>query len=275
MIDHISYSSWQLFRNGCQWRWKLDYIDGIRKKSQSVHLAFGTAIHSAIEKYKNKSNPVSLDESGAYFLSAFDKICEDEKDALGKFDKEFFRNAGLEIICDLESCKEFVDGFPMYNEFELFEDILIPDVSVKFKGFIDIVLKTKDKRGNTILFVSDFKTCSWGWNAEKKQDKDLHSQLFLYKHFLCKKFDVDPNLVRTSFILLKKKPSSGSSRIEWFPISAGPVSVQRALDNLCSDISKIKLCCDNNNFEKDRKLCCNKFGDTCPYFKTEYCKENS
>jgi hypothetical protein len=90
---------------------------------------------------------------------------------------------------------------------------------MKFKGFIDMVIKTKDKRGNTILYICDFKTCSWGWPVEKKQDRNLQYQILLYKHFLCKKFDLDPKFVRTAFVLLKRKPGKNSPRRISYPFA--------------------------------------------------------
>ena len=144
---------------------------------------------------------------------------------------------------------------------------------MKFKGFIDSVLRSKDKRGNTILWVCDFKTCRWGWDRDTRQDRWKHYQIFLYKHYLCKKFNLDPKFVRTAFILLKRMPPKGAPPIEFFPVSAGPVSVQRALDTLGSILTEMFEKEKTGDFEKNRKSCVDSYGNKCPYLSKPLCPE--
>ena len=47
-----------------------------------------------------------------------------------------------------------------------------------FKGFIDLVIKTKDGKYHII----DWKTCTWGWDSRKKNDSLINYQLVLYKN---------------------------------------------------------------------------------------------
>jgi hypothetical protein len=179
---------------------------------------------------------------------------------------------GEKIIRGLKDCEELKNAEVVHNEYPLFENIDRDDgVDIKFKGFIDIVIKTKAKNGDTVLYVCDFKTCSWGWDVETRQDRWKQFQLFLYKFYLCKKFDIDPKFVRTAFILLKKRPPKGTPPVEFFPVSAGPVSVQRAIDALNENLSKMKHRIEMNDFEKDRSQCVDKFGNTCPFYKTDKC----
>lgn len=267
-----------LFRNVCQWRWKLDYLEGKRAKNYGVHLDFGTSIHAAIEVFKTRKDPVSLDEAIAVFETTFNKCWEDNYEKYEGRDKEAkkddFLLSGKVILQRFDECKELKEAEVVYNEHELFLPIDRTDeVKINFKGFIDMVIKTKDKRGNTILYVCDFKSCSWGWPLEKKQDRDLQYQLLLYKHFLCKKFNLDPTLVRTAFVLLKKKSRKGDSPVEFMPVSAGPVSTQRAIDQLNSDLTTIDVRIQDGKFVKNRKECTNKFGQTCPYKSSEHCPD--
>ena len=69
-----------------------------------------------------------------------------------------------------------------------------------FKGYIDLVIKTTDGKYHVI----DWKTCSWGWDREKKNSKLITYQLTLYKKFFCQKHNIDPSLVETHFALLKR-----------------------------------------------------------------------
>lgn len=274
MRPHVSFSEVSSFSNGCQWRWKLDYLDGLRSENFSIHFDFGTAVHEAVEKHFTRNNPIDIPTAIKLFEEKFEElVAKNEhgyKEPLSKKDRESMLASGAVIIKCLKLAPELQDVEVVHNEFELFEDIG-HEHPIKFKGFIDIVLKGKDKRGNTILWVGDFKTCSWGWDRDTRSDRWKHYQLFLYKHFLCKKFDIDPKNVRTAFILLKKRPPKGSGPIEFFPVSAGPVSVQRALDTLGSVVTEMVERSKIGDFVKDRSQCKDKYGNMCPYFNSTHC----
>lgn len=276
MKDRISFSEWMLYRNGCQWRWKLDYLDKLGGKAYGVYMDFGTCVHGAIEKHRTRKDPISLNEAKDFFEKSFKDTFEKNKTKYRErertLDIEDFVLAGKRILDHLVQCIELTSADVVYNEHELLLPMDRSDsIQINFKGFIDMVIKTKDKLGKTILYIVDFKTCSWGWDGDKRQDRDLHSQLFLYKHFLCKKFNLDPKQVRTAFVLLKRRPSKNTCAVEFFPVSAGPVSVQRALDNLNSDLTDMNERLETNTLAKNRKQCTNEYGDVCPYYKTEHC----
>ena len=275
---HISPSERSSFKN-CEFRWKLDYVDGHRTPIYGVHLDFGTAMHSAIERHKTRKDPVPLEETVQNFRSSFTETYSKNKEKYSekdlKNDLGFFLDAGENILRHFHECEELSSAEVLYNEFPLFEKIDRTDgIDISFKGFIDMTVRTKSKRGETVLYVCDFKTCSWGWDIEKKRDREVHFQVLLYKHFLCKKFGLDPKGVRTAFVLLKKKPKKGDPPVEWFPISAGPISVQRAVDALNEDITKMSIKLEAGTLQKNRSVCVNSFGDTCPYFNTDLCPDD-
>ena len=62
------------------------------------------------------------------------------------------------------------------------------DEEYKFKGFIDLILKDGDGHYHVI----DWKTCSWGWNARKKNDTLYTRQLVFYKHYYAQKLGINP-----------------------------------------------------------------------------------
>lgn len=276
MRPHISFSELCEFANNCQHRWNLNYLQSLRAEVFSVHFDFGTSVHEAIESYLTKKNPVSEQEACDIFKRKMEKLYSKNGPKYEKpVDKREINQmieAGVKIILGLKDCPELQDAEVVHNEYPLFEKIdRDDDVDMKFKGFIDIVIKGKDKRGKTILWVCDFKTCSWGWDVETRQDRWKQYQLFLYKYYLCKKFDIDPKDVRTAFILLKKRPPKGTPPVEFFPVSAGPVSVQRALDALHSNLTEMKKRVENGDFVKNRDQCQDKYGNTCPFYKTDKC----
>jgi hypothetical protein len=54
-------------------------------------------------------------------------------------------------------------------------------------------------------------------------------------------------------------------------VSAGPVSVQRAIDALNSNLSEMRERVQRRDFVKNRESCKDRFGNTCPYFGTDKC----
>lgn len=278
MKDRISFSEWQSYRKGCQWRWKLDYLDKVGIQGSGIYLDFGKSVHGALEKYKTRKDPVTLDAAKMLFTKLFTEMFEANKATYKVRERESkiddFVTAAHRILDDIDNCPELKDCEVVYNEHELVVPMDRSDgMTINFKGFIDMVFKGKDGRGKPILYIVDFKTCSWGWDGDKRQDRDMHAQLFLYKHFLCKKFNLDPKEVRTAFILLKRRPAKGVCAVEFFPISAGPVSVQRALDSINSDMTDMDERLKTNTLQKNRKQCTNDYGDVCQYYKTKHCTE--
>lgn len=286
---HISFSEFQSWRN-CQWRWMRDYRDGRRAIVRSKYMDFGTAIHEALEKYKNpdKEKKISLDEAVAVFgekfrkiyitsakyeTEAFEKLAEPKpqhKAPLTSEQVEEWILIGEKILRNLHKLEELEDARVLFVEHNLMEKInRTDDIEIKFKGFIDIVIMTKDKRNKSVIYICDYKTCSWGWDQEKKRDEELQIQLRLYKHFFCKEFNIDPKQVRCAFILLKRA-SKNSSVADWLPVSAGPKTVLRAVEKLNSAVTGMH----SNNYKKNRKACVNAYGDSCPYLGTDLCVED-
>ena len=57
-------------------------------------------------------------------------------------------------------------------EFPLMIDIE-DEEEYKFKGYIDAIVATPDGK----IHIFDWKTCSWGWDARRKNDKMTTYQL--------------------------------------------------------------------------------------------------
>lgn len=289
-------------------KWFLDIIEKRASKVYSIYMDFGTALHETIEVFRPgtkkipqqdidkfpkkepkegppEEKPEEVDKEvydtpQKYFqrkfenLYAFSMRFYRQKELA--FDPDDFIKAGVKILDYLDDLKELAEATVFFNEFPLYEKIDRTDgIEMMFKGYIDIVIKTKSKRGKDILYICDFKTCSWGWPVEKKQDQSLHAQLMLYKHFFCKRFNIDPENVRTAFILLKRTPRKNDLPHEFFPVSAGPVAVQRALNVLNETITEMNERMKDKSFLKNRKNCKNSFGDVCPYLNTEHCPNGS
>ena len=129
----------------------------------------------------------------------------------------------------------------------------------KFKGFIDAIVCTPDGK----VHIFDWKTCSWGWDAKKKNDKIITYQLTLYKKFFCQKMNIDPKDVETHFALLKR--TAKNNHVEFFRVTSGAKKTENALKLLSTALYNIK----NKRYIKNRLSCTGGYG--CKFYRTEHC----
>lgn len=280
----------------CQWRWHLDYELGGRSIIDSPSLAFGSALHKAAESLMDRTEEkrTSIDESIGIFEAELSKRFGEmpQWQVLGHYeldedtgketwidppDRAAMSGEAHRIMTDLSTAPELKGCEPLVSELKIEETIDRSDgVQMRFTGYIDFIFKAPAKRGKkTILYICDFKTCTWGWPNEKKRDDEVHSQLFLYKHFVCKKLEINPADVRTVFILLKRRPrvnkdKTVESSVEFFQPSSGPVSVTRAVEMLQKAITGMNM----ESLTKNRDECVNRW-EVCPYMGTDWCTSDS
>ena len=127
----------------------------------------------------------------------------------------------------------------------------------KFKGFIDLVIKTPDQKYHII----DWKTCSWGWDMKKKSDKIINYQLTMYKHFFAQKHNVDKNNIETYFALLKR--TAKKDNVEIFRVTSG----EKKTNNCLSLLEKSVINIEKGITVKNRLSC-----KYCKFYQTENCK---
>jgi ATP-dependent exoDNAse (exonuclease V) beta subunit len=167
---------------------------------------------------------------------------------------------GKRIIPEVETA--LYEYFPEFEvlavEMPLMEDIE-GEEDYKFKGFIDAVVSTPDGK----VHIFDWKTCSWGWDSKKKNDKMITYQLTLYKKFFCQKMNIDPKDVETHFALLKR--TAKKNQVEFFRVTSGARKTENALKLLDTALYNIK----NQRYIKNRLSCTGGYG--CKFYKTEHC----
>ena len=49
-LKKISYSQYSLWKQ-CPYQWKIQYVDGIREYTDSIHTMFGTSMHEVIQTF--------------------------------------------------------------------------------------------------------------------------------------------------------------------------------------------------------------------------------
>ena len=253
-MTHVSYSelkNWSV----CAFYHKLTYIDKIKLFKGNEHTAFGNAVHDTCENMLLNENL----EAKEYFLDKYKKVLKKLADDNYDFNKKLvleMKDQGLNLLPQIKpALKEHFGKYKVFStEEKLFEDISYEDY--KFKGYVDLVLKTKDGKYHVI----DWKTCSWGWGFRKKNDKMVTYQLTYYKHFFAKKHNIDPENVETHFALLKR--TAKKENVEFFKVTSGKKKTENALNFLEKALYNIS----NKNYVKNRLSCAN-----CEFKDTKYC----
>ena len=255
-MSHISFSEMKIW-NECSYRHKLEYLEGHRSFKGNEYTAFGTAVHSycelALLKEVKDPNKLFNDE----FVKGLEKLIVDGVELDQKLVSQMEpQGTGIlpEVLPGINDY--FDDGFEVLKtEEELYENMEGTDY--KFKGFIDLVVKTPDGK----IHIIDWKTCSWGWNRQRRSEPMTTYQLTLYKNFYAKKHGIDPSKIETHFALLKRTAKKGS-KVEIFRVTSGPRKTSSAMALLNKAIQNI----ESKRCIKNRLSC-----KYCSFYKTEHC----
>ena len=265
---HISFSEIKTWKE-CSWKHKLTYVDKIDVFEPSPFLDFGTAIHEGCESLIEKSEPdrtkLILDIRNAWNEHGFDDPDWVEKQpGWYKYHHcdewvDWANNMWDDVPRFLD--KEFPNWETVAAEEELYEEI--EDSDIKFKGFIDAIIKVPKKRGDGFIYwILDWKTAnSYGWRRQKKQDILMTAQLILYKYFWARKHNIPLGDIRCGFVLLKRGGSPGNM-CDLVSVSVGPKAIDRALKIMRSMIKMV----NKKFYLKNRNSC-----TYCPFKDTKHC----
>ena len=233
---HVSFSEVKLWKE-CSYRHNLVHIKKVDLSKPSPVLDFGTAVHSACEKYLLTR---VMDVNVAH--EALQKAWDSRKDC-AEFTAEALEKAKTESAVILTEVPGFLDReFPDWEvvdaEHQLYEPV--EGHPHAFKGFIDGVIKAKGKRGETIYWILDWKTTQRGWFREKRSDEMVKAQLALYKNYWCQKHPHVPMKdVRCGFVLLKKAAKAGD-HCELFAVSLGETPIKKSLKVVGNMLTSVK-----------------------------------
>lgn len=257
-MSHISFSELKVW-NECPHKHKLQYIDKNKVFTSTQYTCFGIAIHETCEKSLLKE--IKEEQHSEYFEAKFKEELK-ILDGQVKIDQVLINDMveqGKAILAELyQSLNNYLEGYEVISTEEpLFERIQNLDFEYDFKGYIDLILKTPDGKYHII----DFKSCSWGWSQEKKTDPMINYQLIYYKMFYAQKFNIDPKMIETHFMLMKR--TAKKDRIEAFRVTSGTKKTENANILLTRATTAIK----NNKHIKNRLSC-----NGCEFYKTDLCK---
>lgn len=263
-------------------------VFGTEVEDRSFQMDFGKAVHSGMEVLYGSNG--TAEKATAKALQLYDESLKTlnlvhpsdvaEAYRIRECIEGFYRDCLL--------CPELQGITTLKSELQLMQPVERTDgLNLKFKGFIDILfIKVLPKSKKRVIYVADFKTCQWGWPADKFRDIEVISQLLLYKHFFCKMTGADPKNISVAFILLKKKPKLLSSKgelpeefdlsVSVEKISAGPKATEAALDYMQKAITGMH----SYGYEQNFGSCIRSWIDKetkeervvrCPFAGTEKC----
>ena len=265
---HVSFSEIKMWKE-CAYKHKHTHVDKIDVFEPSPFLDFGTAVHEGCESLVEKKSPnrekLVLDIRNAWAEHGFDDpewVARQPgwyKYAPVNEWVEWANNMWDDIPRFLD--QEFPDWETVIAEEQLYEDI--EGFDMKFKGFIDAIIKVPKKRGEGYVYwILDWKTANaYGWRRQKKQDILMTAQLILYKYFWSRKHNIPLDDIRCGFILLKRGGKPGNM-CDIVKVSVGPKALEKGTKMMRSMIKNVQ-----KQFAlKNRNSC-----TYCPFKDTEHC----
>ncbi len=248
----ISFSELKTWSE-CPYKHKLKYIENLEGFKGNEYTAFGTAIHHVCESLVEKKAPI---DSSIEFEKKFEEELSKLDILINKDLVADMRPQGKRILPFIMPGLEKVFG--SYEVISTEEELMvpIPGSERKFKGFIDLVIRTEEGKYHII----DWKTCSWGWDSRRKSDKITNYQLVLYKKFFALKHNLDLSQLETHFALLKR--TAKKENVEIFKVPSGRKRVENCTKFLMNAIKNIS----KKMYIKNRLSC-----RSCNFYKTEHC----
>lgn len=240
----ISYSQLSMYLN-CPRRWKLDYMDNLRKYEQNTNTIFGSAFHTTLQHYLTTMYTDSVKAADYINLEEYlkNQISDEYKKALEK-------NGGTHFSNPKELQEYYNDGVEILKYIRRHRSVYFPSKqhkllgievplnieltpNIKFTGFIDLVIL--DERTNRVK-IWDIKTSTAGWNKSQKSDSTKTAQLILYKEYYAKQLNKDPESIDVEYFIVRRKINEEldfkPKRVQLFePASGKPTrnKVNRAL----------------------------------------------
>ena len=249
---NVSYSQLSMFRQ-CPKKWSLQYKEGHKQYTPTIHTIFGTALHEAIQHYLT----VMYDTSGA---------AADREDIVGMFEEclrneyaKQYKKSGSHFSTPEELREFFEDGVTIIEYLKKKRSryfsrrgtylagcevpiIIAPNKrynNVLYQGFLDVVLYHENSDRFTII---DIKTSTKGWSAKAKKDEDKQFQLILYKKFFSEQFNIPLDKIDIEFFIVKRKLYESEDyvipRIQEFTPASGKVKMNKATRALDEFITK-------------------------------------
>ena len=281
---NVSYSQFSMYRS-CPHKWALQYKDGHKIFSSSIHTVFGTALHEVLQHYLS----VMYEQSGA--AADRENIIEMFENALREEYKTQYKKNNNQHFSSAEELREFFeDGVKIIRYFAKKRGayfskkgwhlvgceipvVIAPNKrynNVIYQGYLDVVMYNENT--NTFKII-DIKTSTKGWNDKTKKDEIKQFQLILYKKFFSEQFGVPVDSIDIEFFIVKRKVYEDADfpipRIQTFKPASGKVKLNKATKNVEDFITQAFT--QEGYAEKEYEPIINDNCKWCPFFKTHLC----
>ncbi len=280
----VSYSQMSMF-NECPKKWSLQYKEGHKQFTSSIHTVFGTALHEVLQAYLT----VMYEKSGA----EADRLNTSEmlQDILREeYKKQYKANNNLHFSAPDELREFFEDGIAIIREFAKDKSkyfskrgwhlvgcelplVLTPSSklpNVMFQGYLDLVMYHEPT--NRIKII-DIKTSRQGWSKKEKSDENKQFQLILYKKYFAEIYNVPLENIEIEFMIVKRKIFESENfvikRVQLYKPASGKVKLNKVSKSIESFVEQAF---DRNGYKNvEHQPTPHKNCNWCPFHKTHLC----
>lgn len=280
----VSYSQMSMF-NECPKKWSLQYKEGHKQFTSSIHTIFGTALHEVLQAYLTTMYKKSGAEADR--LNTYEML----EDALREeYKKQYKANKNLHFSSPDEIREFFEDGVEIIREFSKDKGkyfskrgwhlvgcelplILHPSTklyNVMFQGYLDIVMYHEPT--NRIKII-DIKTSKSGWSKREKSDENKQFQLILYKKYFAEIYNHPIENIDIEFMIVKRKLYKSEDfvikRIQLYKPASGKVKLNKVSKSIDTFIEQAF---DRNGYKDiEHQPTPYKNCNWCPFNKTHLC----
>jgi len=241
---NISYSQYTMWKK-CPKQWALQYRDGQKKYSPSIHTVFGKALHEAFQHYiqtmyetsaaaadREDINEMLKDQLRAHYQDEYKKNKKQHFSSAGEL-SEFYQD-GVEILNYLKKHRGKYFSKRGWHLVGIETPILMPPMkynpNVLFMGYLDIVMYNEKLDKFKII---DIKTSTNGWKLKYvKDDEDKQFQLILYKKYFAEQFGVPIENIDIEFFITRRKVYEEGDfpqkRFQMYSPPSGKIKTSRA-----------------------------------------------
>jgi hypothetical protein len=280
----VSYSQFSMYSE-CPKKWSLQYVEGHKQFTSTIHTVFGTALHEVIQHYLT----VMYEQSG----TEADKINTSEmfEDTLREeYTKQYATNNKQHFSSPDELREFYDDGIEIIRDFAknkakhfskrgwYLVGVEVPIVlsphselqNVVYQGYLDIVMYHEPTNRIKIL---DLKTSTRGWNDKQKKDEIKQFQLIFYKKYFSQYFKFPEENIDVEFFIVKRKLYESEDfvikRIQIFKPAAGKIKIKKAAEAMNKFIEDAF---DENGYKKiEHQPKINDNCKWCSFYKTHLC----
>jgi hypothetical protein len=280
----ISFSQFSMYSE-CPKKWSLQYKEGQKQFTSTIHTVFGTAIHEVIQHYLTtfyKQSGVAADKINTSEMFE-DTLREEYAKQYKSNNKQHFSNPtelrefyddGIEIIRDFakNKSKHFSKrGWHLVGvEIPITLNPHPQYPNVVYQAYLDAVLYHEPT--NTIQII-DFKTSTWGWGDKDKKNEIKQYQLLLYKKYFADHFNFPIDNIDIEFFIVKRKLRESEDfvikRIQKHKPTSGKIKIKKAETAM---LNFIEEAFDQNGFKQvDHQPKINDNCKYCPFYKVHFC----